>query len=579
MALMQSFFESGQQKEPSGCEGPGCAWGEWLYQHGPELVSMAGRTEYQQAALAALVTGAVLLAWPIPAMVRQARNGLRRLLFLDPGESLLGYARQGSYDWLLNPLVRMLTSDRLTHCQVVAPTGQAKTSLLLSMIVQDLREGVGVFILEAGGDLAKKAIRYAEAMGRPVYLFDPGDETAMKWNPLAGDPEKVAEQVVSTLDSTGATGEPFFKEFSKMMVRHLVHTEAACAAAFGRTPTIDSLERYLLDDEWRDEQLGIYGERDDSREAKGQKRARKKDRNPKVSVRVPDLDEGARLFWEREFYGSWGDRERNQFTLGLRAQLKNLYGRRIVKAAISPEEGDEQFTIEEALESGALVCMRTSRGSGGESSNRNLSTWIIQRFQQETLDRGENAPPVMAYFDECHIYLGLANEEVASSASTWIAEVRKNNVGCVFAYQSLRQLPRALSDVLASGARHKLFSGGLTDDAREVQRYMGSEDTVVEDERHTEGSARRYVSRGKKVEEKPRYTEWEIREIPRGRWLYLGVRSGRVQYPVLLKACQAPSLFLVRAVYAAPRKGVRIAQELYEKAKARLHRVRQRRAA
>ncbi len=557
------------------CNAPGCGVGEWLYQNGPELLSMAGDPHFQTMGLLGLGATAGLLAWPVPFTVRQTKNVLRRSLFLDPGETLLGYARNTSYDWLWNPLVRALVRDRLTHMQVVAPTGQAKTSLLLSMIVQDLVEGITVFVLEAGGNLAKKAIAYARALGRPVYLYDPGDPQAMKWNPLAGDPTKVAEQVVSTLQSTGATNEPFFREFSASMVRQLVYTEAACAKWKGREPTIDSLRRFLVDSEYRNEQLGLVAERDER--ARGGDKNRKgsagKRETGRPSLEVPDLDEEVRMFWEKEFFGVWTDRQRDEFTEGLKNQLKNLYGRPNVKASLMPEKGDPQFRLEDVLSSGGLICMRTSRGSSGEAANRNLSTWIQQRFQQETLDRGEDAPPVMAYFDECHIYLGLANEEVAQSASTWIAEVRQNNVGCVFSYQSLKQLPEALRDVLAGGARNKLFSGGLSpDDAYEVQRFMGFEERDVEDVRYSRksiflGAEPGTVSRGHRRQERPRYTEWQIREIPRGRWLYLGVRSGHQQRPQLIKAPRAPGLPLVKAAYSAPRKGVMSIAGAYERAR------------
>ena len=44
------------------------------------------------------------------------------------------------------------------------------------------------------------------------------------------------------------------------------------------------------------------------------------------------------------------------------------------------------------------------------------------------------------------------------------------------------------------------------------------------------------VSVGRREMERARYTEWEIRSIPRGRWLYSGVRAGRLMPPVVLKA-------------------------------------------
>ena len=42
--------------------------------------------------------------------------------------------------------------------------------------------------------------------------------------------------------------------------------------------------------------------------------------------------------------------------------------------------------------------------------------------------------------------------------------------------------------------------------------------------------------------ERARYTEWEIRSIPRGKWLYSGVRAGCLMPPVVLKAVRPPAI-------------------------------------
>lgn len=514
--------------------------GMWVAEHWGDISQAA-----QDPAYAAGFFGA--LAFAVGALVGgafaagSAYHGLDRAFLKEPGEVVLGHRSHKAADAFLRPLVKQRLRDRFMHTQVIGPTGQAKTTLLLSLAVQDLMSGLTVFVLETGGDLGERLLPHAWALGRPVYLFDPSSASSMKWNPLSGSAERAAEQAVSTLMTAGSSTDDFFRNLNATVLRRFVFAAHAVAERVGTEPTISGVIRLLVDERHRNEALGIRSDREDARDNR-----RGASRSP-LRVTIDELDEDTKVWFERQFLGTWTYRQRNEFTMGLQTSLDMLLGRSMVRKAISPERGEEQIQLGEALKTGGLVVFRMPQGTVGDAASRALSVWVLQRFQQETLDRGGFLYPIVAYLDEVHNTLGHHNSAAAQSFSGWIAQVRKYNVGCYLAYQAFGMLPLVLQEVLATNARNKLISGGLDPrDAREAQAMMGFEEQeVVTDVRHTRRAmalSPATVSVGRREMERARYTEWEIRSIPRGRWLYSGVRAGRLMPPVVLKAVRPPAI-------------------------------------
>ena len=462
---------------------------------------------------------------------------------------------------LFGETVRLDLIDRMTHWQIVAPTNQAKTTQMHAMAVQDLVEGLGLFVLETGGDLAKKLIPYAEALDRPIFVFDPGDEDAWKWNPIDGDPEKVAERAAATLEMVGSSSEDFFKVHNATVLRACVLAAHAWAAKTGGIPTLYTVRRIITDTQFRREALDVEG-MEPSGWAKGQTG------EGAPTVNNPHLTEEARHFWQDRYYRSMGERDRKEFTSGMVSALDMILGRSTVKAAVCPDgsEGEKVFPLDHALECGGLIVMRMHLGKTGVKTARALSVWIMQAFQQVVLDRDpESAYPVIAYFDEVHNTLGRNMQNAAEDFSHWIAVARHYNVGCVFGYQGYEMIPYELKVVLDGNARNKLVSGGLpAKDAEEAQKTFGDDADQVKNTRKTsEGIALhpKSISVSTSEEDHYRFSVDEIRSVPRGCWIFSATVRGILQYPVLILSRPAPSVEAVRAKVRKRRAGSRHAKQ------------------
>lgn len=476
------------------------------------------------------VAGGVL--WAAPVGVKAGRMALRRHLTGRPGDVVLGFGRGERHDWLLNPPVFQRLADRFTHTQVVGPTRQGKTTLLLSLAAQDLASRLSVFSIEVSGDFAYGLSDRAGAAGRPVYLFDCSHpETSVKWNPLAGDPIEAAERTVSAMLTVGASSEEFFRQVNTMVLREVVYTAIACSAHIEEEATLDTVFRFLTDMPYRNRALGLS----------------RPDKDSPARLTTPALDgqPDTRRWWETVFFGIWTDRQRYDFTTGLQAAIKNLLGNPVAKEMLCPKPGERQVRLEEALAQGSAVIFRVSQGAVGEVTARFVGALVLQHFQQATLERRGVLYPVMAYLDEVHLLLGDHNSPLARSFAGWLPAVGKYNVAVTAAYQGFGMVDDHLMQVFENNLRNKIVFGGLGDrDARIAQAMMGFEEREVRDVRTTRSAfspAPRSVSVGKREMSRPRWEVWDIRAVPRGRALFQAVVNGGLQEPRLVEILRSPN--------------------------------------
>lgn len=85
--------------------------------------------------------------------------------------------------------VGLTEATRSHHNYIIGAQGSGKTTLLQSMILQDIREGRGVAVLDAHGDLVEDLILpfIPESRWDDVVMFDPSDTDPVAFNILAPD--------------------------------------------------------------------------------------------------------------------------------------------------------------------------------------------------------------------------------------------------------------------------------------------------------------------------------------------------------------------------------------------------------
>jgi hypothetical protein len=118
------------------------------------------------------------------------------------------------YDYKYKRPAIITDQERLRHVQIIGGTGSGKTSsLILPMMIQDMRRGRAVVFVDAKGDLntAKTVYKMALNAGREkdFLIFSMGfPEKSNTYNPLAlGNATQLKDKIIGSMEFT----EPHFK--------------------------------------------------------------------------------------------------------------------------------------------------------------------------------------------------------------------------------------------------------------------------------------------------------------------------------------------------------------------------------
>lgn len=503
--------------------------GVWLRSHWPEVVSSledpVNLTLLGAAAVVAIAVGvstARLGAW---FFYRTCRAFDSR-----PGVITVGRRRVGALDWVLNPPVRLSFVARCMHVQIVAPTRQGKTTLVLNWARQDFEEGHTVFVLQVGGDLGGQMLRIAYEVGVPVSYFNPADPGGIKWNPVATGPgndvERVAEQAAATLETVSVSSDPYYQSVNTGMLRRMIFAAETYARSVGYNSDLILVKRFLEDDGYLREALQV------DRDAGGGQR-----------VNLPGLDLATRRWFENTYF-AWNTEQRQRNASGLYLLFDEMLGRDTVVDALSPVAGEGALDLATALAHPGLVLFDIPAAKIGAAPSVALGLWALQRFQLETLDRVGPHVPLAAYFDEVHALLGGSDTRAANSFARWLPQVGKYGVAVHLAYQGFAMLTPDLRRVVDNNASNKLISGRLSaEDAHVAQELLGTVEKEEREVRRTHSppfsGTSRAVTTTKKVE-KWRYSVEQIRKLGRGKWFFVGVENGNLKDPSIIQISKQP---------------------------------------
>jgi type IV secretory pathway TraG/TraD family ATPase VirD4 len=110
------------------------------------------------------------------------------------------YLGKSTYRGLAKP-VYMDIDDRRRHMYIIGKTGTGKSEFLKDMIMQDIREGHGLAVIDPHGDLIDDILpMIPPKRAEDVILFDPSDTTRpMGFNMLEAATEEQKHYVVSSI--------------------------------------------------------------------------------------------------------------------------------------------------------------------------------------------------------------------------------------------------------------------------------------------------------------------------------------------------------------------------------------------
>jgi hypothetical protein len=334
--------------------------------------------------------------------------------------------------------IRVATDDRRRHCYVVGQSGTGKSTLFSSMILEDIRNGSGVCVIDPHGDLIEDIVlRYPKQRAEDLIIFDAGDrERPVGLNPLEWhSPEEksfLVQEMVAMI----------YRLFPRDMVGPMFErTMRNCLLTLMAMPvteqgTLVEVPRLFLDREFHKRFL--------------------------VHVKEPQV----RMFWEQEFT-KMTDHTRSEFLGYFVSKFERFVADPTMRNIVGQPESSMHFG--DVMNQGKVLLLDLGKGSIGEINSSLLGMVIIAKLQAAAMARvglpREHRRDFYVYVDEFQNF-------ASATFTTLLSEARKFGLNLVLTNQYTSQLRR-------ESARDDMLSAVLGNVGTLISMRVGSEDAPL----------------------------------------------------------------------------------------------------
>jgi len=324
-------------------------------------------------------------------------------------------------------LVTVSSEQRLRHTHLIGATGTGKSTLLHSMIVDDIKQGTGVAVLDPHGDLIESILAYIPVQRhRDVIVIDPSDgEYPVGFNILSAHSEIEKDILSSDLVAvfkrlSTSWGDQMNSVFANAILAILESKEGG---------TLIDLRRFLVERSFRDAYL--------------------------KSVSDPSVV----YYWQKEFpllkSGSVGP---------ILTRLDTFLRPKLIRNMVAQRKG---LDFEHILDSQKILLIKLSQGLIGTENSYLLGTFFVTKIYQAAMARQVQAKSNRKDF---FLYVDEFQNFITPSISLILSGARKYHLGLILAHQDMTQLNRydtELASAVVSNAGTRIcFRLGDTDAKR-----------------------------------------------------------------------------------------------------------------
>ena len=288
--------------------------------------------------------------------------------------------------------------DRLMHTYIIGKTGTGKSTLIQTMIMQDINAGRGVCLLDPHGDLVQSVHNSisAERKKDVLYFNVPDRALTLKYNPF----KKVSYEKRSLVAS--GILDVFKKLWADAWGVKLEHIlrHAILTLLDQQHATIADIPKLLLDRSYRYEAIKAV------------------------------KNESVKNFWQKEF----GNFNRYDL-LPVLNKIGGMLAHPVIKRVLI--ENSDEVSLRKAMDEKKIILVNLAKGHIGEDAAHILGALFISSISAAAFSRVDTQEdcrvPYMVYMDEFHNFTTL-------SLVNMFSELRKFKVGMTLAHQYFFQL-------------------------------------------------------------------------------------------------------------------------------------------
>lgn len=358
--------------------------------------------------------------------------------------------------------------DRFLHLLILGPTGCGKTSqILIPMLLQDIRKGHGVIVLEPKSDFAILGYAMCVYYKKEGLYFNPTDPDCPRFNPLDDKESVVIENITTIFEMLTPDSMTYYKDLANNLLRNAIRVLKRMEAAYMNYETgVSQRPARLLE-------LNDILQNTNNR---GRKTITEFLKIPAVTPEEKKENEDIARYFIDNYYADrsivW------QNTSGVRTQVANLINNEYLKRVLNPENGKSDINFRDIVESGKRIFITTNQGAL-QNLNKYLGYFFMFTIQAAILGRSGNENTRIP----CYLYLDEFQTYANKGLSTILQQGRSYRVSAILATQSrnaikldLGQSGEAFLSVVQTNARSQVLFPGLDpDDAKYYSVAFGEE--------------------------------------------------------------------------------------------------------
>ncbi|MBN2096644.1 type IV secretion system DNA-binding domain-containing protein [Candidatus Peregrinibacteria bacterium] len=297
--------------------------------------------------------------------------------------------------------------DRRRHFYIIGKSGTGKTTILKTMLKQDLQEKEGCCLIDPHGDFAEGILAHIpRSRADDVILFNPGDlERPMGLNILEAytkeQKEFMAQEALSIFIKL------FGEEIMGPRLQHYFRN--GCLTLMDdddEGATLIDLPRLFTDDSWQRYKVN-------------------KIKNPVV-----------KSFWEKEMAAT-GAREKQEMIPYFSAK----FGPFVTNAQIRNIIGQTKsgFDFRKVMDDGRILLCNLSKGKLGDLNAQLLGMVMVSKLQMAAMSRVDVDEETRKDF---YLYVDEFQNFVTESFASILSEARKFRLSLIMAHQYISQITK-----------------------------------------------------------------------------------------------------------------------------------------
>lgn len=300
--------------------------------------------------------------------------------------------------------------DRRRHVYIIGKTGVGKTTLMENMIVQDVRNGKGIALVDPHGDVAEKILdMIPPERTNDVVYFDPADVNyPVAFNVLESiDPEYkylVASGLVSSLKKIWADSwGPRLEYILRNVILALLDYPSS---------TMLGIMRMLADKSYRKKVVD--------------------------SIQDPVV----KAFWVNEF-ANYNERFRSEAISPIQNKVGQFLSSSIIRNIVAQPKST--IDMKDIMDNGKILLINVSKGRIGEDNSALLGAMLITKIQLAAMDRAKIPEEERRDF---YLYVDEFQNFATESFATILSEARKYRLNLIVAHQYITQMEEVVRDAV-----------------------------------------------------------------------------------------------------------------------------------